>query len=167
MAIAVTGHGMNARVEFKSSSFPKYENEDSETINANLWGKRLAEYLRDHLPRHGVTTAGILCEDFGWIVEIEHDEFPVFIGCGVVDGEADYDDENDGDTDSELRRSEPAAADGPVPLTDFAIFVAAEPGFFKKLFKKVDTQLVLSKLTAALKQLIAESEKFHDVVWDE
>ncbi len=67
---------MNARVAFKSASFPKYQDEDAETINAHLGGKRLAEYLRDQLPNHGVATAGILCEDFGWIVEIEHEPFP-------------------------------------------------------------------------------------------
>ena len=130
---------MNARVAFKSASFPKYQDEDAETINAHLWGKRLAEYLRDQLPNHGVATAGILCEDFGWIVEIEHEPFPLFIGCGVIDDEDDCDDANEADdaggggkTEIEPTPPGPVAADGPAALNAFAIFVAAEPGFFQK-----------------------------------
>ncbi len=158
---------MNARVEFKSSSFPKYENEDAETINANLWGKRLAEYLRDQLPNHGVKTEGILCEDFGWIVEIEHEQFPVFIGCGIIDDESDYDEDDDDASGIKPKAPEPVATDGPPPLTEFAIFVAAEPGFFKSLFKKVDTKPVVSKLVTALKALMSGNDHFQDVVWDD
>ena len=45
---------------FSSRAFPKYENEDDETVNARCWGKRLAEFIRDGLPRYGVETADIL-----------------------------------------------------------------------------------------------------------
>ena len=165
---------MNARVAFKSASFPKYQDEDAETINAHLWGKRLAEYLRNQLPNHGVATAGILCEDFGWIVEIEHEPFPLFIGCGVIDDEDDCDDANEADdaggggkTEIEPTPPGPVAADGPAALNAFAIFVAAEPGFFKYLFKKVDTQPAIAKLVTALKALMSGNDHFQDVVWDD
>jgi hypothetical protein len=40
---------MLTHVEFRSDRFPAYEGEDEQT-NPGLWGKRLAEFLRDKLP---------------------------------------------------------------------------------------------------------------------
>jgi len=122
---------MNTRVEFKSSAFPKYANEDEETVNPDRWGKRLVEFIRDNLPRYGVTTEDILCEDWGWLVYTKNDEFPIWIGCGAVDVFSDYHEETEPSSTAQGHSSE---------MTQFCVFVTAEPSFFKKLFKKQEAR---------------------------
>ena len=79
---------MKTQVEFRSDKFPPYDGEQEE-INPGLWGKRLAEYLQKNLPQHGVTVTGIGAEDWGWMIELENEEFPLWIGCGHQDGDND------------------------------------------------------------------------------
>lgn len=139
---------MQTRVEFKSRAFPKYPNEDEEIVNETRWGKRLAEYVRDNLPKHGVPTEDILCEDWGWLVYIKNDAYPLWIGCGPVD-----------DSDEEVPKS-----DG---LIDFALFVVAEPKFFQRVFKKVDTTPEIKKVTEALRAMIAFCPDFEFPEWSD
>lgn len=153
---------MNTCVEFKSSAFPKYENEDEETVNPNRWGKRLAEFVRDNLPSYGVATEDILCEDWGWLINTKNDDFPVWIGCGPMDDFSEFDE----DETEEKQRSSKPDYDGP-QATEFCIFVTAEPSFFKKLFKKVDTAPAVSKVVSALEKMVAEREEFRDAEWSE
>jgi hypothetical protein len=75
---------MKTQVEFKADKFPPYAGEEDE-INPGLWGKRLAEYLQEHLPRHGLEVTALGAEDWGWMVEIENPEFPLWIGCWSED----------------------------------------------------------------------------------
>ena len=148
---------MNTRVEFKSSAFPKYENEDDQTVNSGRWGKRLAEFVRDNLPNYGVSTENIRCEDWGWIVNTTNDEFPVWIGCGPMDVVLDSEEESESRTISE--------GDSP-ELTDFCLFVTAKPSFFKKLFKRIDTAPAVAKVVAALEEMVTDRDEFQDAVWD-
>lgn len=139
---------MPDRVLFRSAAFPKYPDEDAETVNEHCWGKRLAEWLRDGLPAHGVKTGEILCEDWGWLVPVEHGgDFPVWVGCGVVE---DEDDE--------------ASATGE---SEFTAFVAAEPGFFKRLFKKVDTTSGTEPVLTALRAMVDSSPDIREVRWED
>lgn len=138
---------MPDQVFFLSAAFPKYPDEDAETVNEHCWGKRLAEWLRDGLPAQGVKTGEILCEDWGWLVPIVHDAgFPVWVGCGVVEGEDD----------------EAPASDE----LEFTAFVAAEPGFFKRLFKKVDTRPAIEPVVAALRAMVVSSPDIREVRWE-
>ena len=77
---------LKTQVEFRSDKFPPYDGEEEE-INPGLWGKRLAEYLQENLPHHGVKVTGIGSEDWGWMVELENDELPLWIGRGHQDGD--------------------------------------------------------------------------------
>lgn len=147
---------MNPHVEFRSSAFPKYENEDEETVNSNRWGKRLAEFVRDHLPSYGVATGDILCEDWGWLVFTTNDEFPLWIGCGPIDEVAET---------GELRGSQGTDFCDVPPKTAFCMFVAAEPSIFKRLFKRIDTTSSVSKVVAALRQMVSERDEFQEVQW--
>jgi len=53
-------------VEFRSDRFPPYEGEE-EQINPDLWGKRLAEFLRDKLRAEGFESSEPIAEDWaGW-----------------------------------------------------------------------------------------------------
>lgn len=139
---------MQTQVEFKSRAFPKYADEDEEIINETRWGKRLAEYIRDHLPAHGVPTEGILCEDWGWLVYVKNDAYPLWIGCGPVD---DFDD------------ATPRSGD----LIEFAVFVVAEPKLLQRLFKKVDTGPGIAKVTDALRAMMDACSHFEDPKWSD
>ena len=136
---------MQTRVEFKSRAFPKYPNEDEEAVNETRWGKCLAEYLRDNLPAYGVPTEDILCEDWGWLVYIRNEAFPLWIGCGPMDDCA-----------------EPPKTDD---LIGFSLFVVAEPKLLQRIFKKVDTQPAIDKVTTALRAMITASDQFEDPQW--
>ncbi len=150
---------MNTRVEFTSTAFPKYVNEDEETVNPNRWGKRLAEFVRDHLPDYGVQTDVILCEDWGWLVFIKHPEFPVWIGCGPLD---DFENEEiDTDAAGAMTQGDAASA------TRFCLFVTAEPGFFRQLFKRFDTTSAVAEVVTALDKMVSDRNEFQEIVWSD
>jgi hypothetical protein len=153
-------------VEFRSASFPKYPNEIEELVNDNCWGKRLAEYVNDHLPRHGVATSGILCEDWGWLISLENADFPLWIGCGVMD-DGDGEDGETSDDDSAKYALPPSTQPKlPAGVNEFIMHVNAEPGFLKKLFRKVNTAPAVERAGQALKGMIAaDPEVFQDVIW--
>jgi len=152
-------------VRFRSTAFPKYPNENEEIVNEECWGKRLAEFLRDRLPEYGVPTEDILCEDWGWLVYIKNDTFPLWLGCGpmsVMEDEDEAYEENGVPVDENHR-------------TEFLIMIRAEAGLmyrvfklpFKSWFKEVDTRPAVERVEAGLRQLIATSpEKFQDVIWE-
>ena len=102
---------MNTLVEFKSDKFPPYEGEEAQ-INPGLWGKRLAEYLQEQLPRHGLKVTCIGPEDWGWMVELENEGFPLWIGCGHQNDEPDV----------------------------FLCFIEPSKPYLRRWFKKIDTR---------------------------
>ena len=154
-------------VEFKSASFPKYPNENEELVNDNCWGKRLAEYVNDHLPEHGVPTNGFLCEDWGWLVYLENADFPLFIGCGVMD---DGDLEADESDSEAARHALPPSTLPKLPqgVYEFVMHVNAEPSILKRLFRKVNTAPAVERAERALKDMMAAApEAFQDVRWSD
>jgi len=70
---------MKTHVTFRSNKFHPYDGEQEE-IDPGVWGKRLAEYLKKNLPHHGVKVTGIGPEDWGWMVELENEQFPLCVG---------------------------------------------------------------------------------------
>ncbi len=72
---------MKTYVEFRSSAFPPYDGEDSET-NPGIFGKRLAEFIFTGLKENGFSPLEPLGEDWGWLVEIKNDSFKLSVGCG-------------------------------------------------------------------------------------
>jgi hypothetical protein len=160
-------------VEFKSASFPKYPNENEELVNDNCWGKRLAEYVRDHLPMHGVATGDILCEDWGWLIYLENADFPLWIGCGVMD-EGDDSAGDDGEEDDRSSHDDPGKyamppstqPKLPAGVNEFIMHVNAEPGFLKRLFRKVDTAPAVERAERAIQDMMAAApDAFQDVHW--
>ena len=73
---------MNTQVEFRSSKFPPYEGEE-EQINPGLWGKRLAEYLVEKLAAKGISTDGMMAEDWGWFVPVRNEAFPLDVSSAT------------------------------------------------------------------------------------
>jgi hypothetical protein len=75
---------MLTHVEFRSDRFPPHEEEEAE-LNPGRWGKRLADFLRDGLISRGFSAGDPIAEDWGWVVPVENDRFPLWIGCGNYD----------------------------------------------------------------------------------
>jgi hypothetical protein len=64
-------NNMRTEVEFCSDKFPQDEGEEQQ-INPGLWGKRLAEYLKEHLAAEGIETKEPLPEDWGWCCNVRN-----------------------------------------------------------------------------------------------
>lgn len=129
---------MKTQVEFRSSKFPPYEDEE-EQINPGLWGKRLAEYLVQKLAEKGIATEEMIAEDWGWYVPVRNEEFRLAICCGHQDG-----DDN-----------------------EFLCFTDPSTPIIKKFFTKIDATAQLTRLTEALQQILASDPEITDVAWTE
>ncbi len=127
---------MKTQVEFKSDKFPPYDGEEEE-INPGLWGKRLAEYLQESLPRHGVRVTGIGAEDWGWMVELENDAFPLWIGCGHQHGEQD----------------------------EFLCFIEPSKPSIRKGFKRIDTTAQVLRVSETLNKVLESNPDIRDIHW--
>ena len=56
--------------------FPSIEGE-SQLVNPGVWGKRLADFLREE----GIETGEPIAEDWGWVVPLIDDRFGVWVAC--------------------------------------------------------------------------------------
>jgi len=127
---------MKTQVEFRSDKFPPYDGEQKE-INPGLWGKRLAEYLQNNLAHYGVKVTGIGSEDWGWMVELENEEFPLWIGCGHQQGDND----------------------------EFLCFIEPGKPFIRKWFKKIDTTLQVGRVLEALRNVLESDPDIRNINW--
>ena len=119
---------MQTYVEFRSDRFPAYDGEE-EQVNSGLWGKRLAEFLRDNLQKEGFETGQPIAEDWGWMVPVANDQFRLWIGCGH------YQEYPDG----------------------FLCFIEPHTPFVRKLLKNIDTQASVESLQRAMDKVLSEA----------
>ena len=131
-------------------------------MNSNCWGKRLAEFVRDGLPKHGIQTEDILCEDWGWLVYVQNPDFPLWIACGVQDEFSDSDEESE--NEGSASQSTPAGGSG---VTQFCVFVTAEPSLIQRWFKRVDAKPAVQKVVDGLRRLLEASPDIQDTTWTE
>ena len=129
---------MKTQVEFRSSKFPPYEDEEEE-LNPGLWGKRLAEYLVQKLAEKGIATEEMIAEDWGWYVPVCNEGFRLALCCGHQSGDDD----------------------------EFLCFTDPSTPIVKKFFKKIDATPQLTRLTEALQQILASDPEIRDVAWAE
>ena len=127
---------MNTHLEITSSIFPPYESEE-EIINPGCWGKRLAEYLNQKLQDNGYQTEEINPEDWGWVLPIKNDAFPLWIGCGHQ-----YGDDN-----------------------EFLCFIEPSKSPIRRIFKKVETHEVINSLTTILEQIFTSDPDIESFRW--
>lgn len=76
-------------VTFTSAAFPMYDDDREDEVNPGLFGRRLAEFLHEGLPRHGAETGLPFPEDWGWVVPVKNRGFRIWIGCGAYAGRND------------------------------------------------------------------------------
>lgn len=79
---------MKTYVEFRSSRFPPYE-DGSDEVNPGVFGKRLAEFMKEGLARKGLKPNEIIAEDWGYIIPLENDRFNLWVGCANIDETVD------------------------------------------------------------------------------
>ena len=127
---------MKTHVEFRSDKFPAYEGEE-EQVNPDLWGRRLAEYLKHHLASEGIETGEPFPEDWGWCVPVVNDAFRLWIGCGHLQDHAD----------------------------SYLVFVEPATPTVRRWFRKIDTTERVGAVVAALERVISRDPEIRDVVW--
>ena len=129
---------------FKSSAFEAEPGEDEET-NPRMFGRQVANWLRERFESLGYDVEDVFGEDFGWCVMCQRDPYLLWIGCVNL---PDY---------------EYAEPDDPPPAADrllWNVVPMAEVPFFKYLFKKKpDPQSGLEKIGAELKDILASDPR--------
>jgi hypothetical protein len=128
---------LRTHVEFRSAKFPAYPGEEEE-INPNLWGKRLAEFLRDNLQLQGIQTEEIFAEDWGWIVPVTHPSVFVWIGC------EHYQEYPDG----------------------YLVFIEpSKPVVTKSLFKKINMVPTITQIADAMDKILSSDPEIFGLSW--
>jgi len=127
---------MRTHVEFRSSAFPSYEDEE-ETINPGRWGRRLAEYLKAKLEDRKIETDEIVIEDWGVTLPLKNDAFPLWIGCG------NYEEYPDG----------------------FLCFIEPSKPYVRRWFRKIDTTAIIARVADALDAILRTNPEIRDIRW--
>lgn len=129
---------MVENIFFKSDLFDIEEGEDEET-NPRMYGRQLANWLRERLIEKGYEVEDVIPEDWGWCVMCAREPYWLWVGCSSV---TDYDTAKPGDPPPKKEK------------VTWACFATAEVPFFKRIFKRINTEPGLSKLTASLNEII-------------
>ena len=125
---------MKTHIEFQSEAFSAVEND---TINPNRWGKKLADFLASELPNYGLKVDGVFAEDWGWIVEIENANFPLWLGCG------NRDETEDG----------------------YLVFIEPSKPYVRKWLKKIPTMDKVERVAEAVEAILRSHDQVEAVKW--
>jgi hypothetical protein len=106
-------------------------------VNSGRYGKQLASYLAQELPRHGYEVANVAHEDWGWRVDLKHESFPLWIGCG------NYEEYEDG----------------------FLCFIEPSRPYVRRWFRRINTTEVVEALAQALEHVIACDRSTRQLRW--
>lgn len=77
-------------VKIETTKFPVLDGEEDELVNEGMYGKSLGLYLKDSLPEIGIKTNGLVCEDWGWWLDVESGSFKMGL-CLYCDPDSDGD----------------------------------------------------------------------------
>ena len=120
--------------EFRSNKFPPYEGEQ-EQINPGLWGKRLAEYVKEKLTPYGIETGVIVTEDWGCLLPVQNEAFALAVACGHQDGDDD----------------------------EFLCFIEPSTRVIRKWFRKIDTTQDVGRLSTALEKIFTSDPDIREL----
>lgn len=108
-----------------------------------MYGRQLANWLRERLIEKGYEVEDVIPEDWGWCVMCSRKPYYLWIGCSSV---TDYDTAIPGDPPSKEN-------------VTWACFATAEVPFLKRLFKSINTEQGLSKLEETLNEIIKNEHR--------
>ena len=128
--------GVPREVSFVSAAFSC---ESGDTPNVpEIYGKALARYLAEGLARRGFAMTGCHAEDWGWRVDVDNADFPLWLGCANL-------------TDGENR---------------FRCFIEPHTDCVRRLWLfKHDTRAVTARLAAALNDILQQDDRIESVEW--
>jgi len=121
-------------VEFRSDLFPPLQGEDK-MVNPGIWGRRLANFLRQGLIGRGYEIGQPRAEDWGWRLLVTKRTFSIWIGC------ANY-------------------GDG-----GFLCFIEPHKQHIWRFLRRIDTRVEVQLLHEALDDVLAEEEGIRDRHW--
>jgi hypothetical protein len=127
---------MQTHLEFRSTDFPAYPDEEGE-INPGRFGKRLAEFLLRELPGTGFEITNVSAEDWGWRIDLQHDAVPLWIGCG------NYEEHEDG----------------------FLCFIEPSKPYVRRRFRRISTTGSVDRLATSLDNILRGSGKAQQLRW--
>jgi hypothetical protein len=127
---------MRTHIEFRSSKFPAREGED-QLINPGRFGRSLAEYLKTRLLDQGIETGELVAEDWGWVVPVKNEAFPLWVGC------VNYEKYPDG----------------------FLCFIEPKKPTVHRLFRSIDTTADAERVADALDQILRADTAVREVRW--
>jgi len=127
---------MRTHLEFRSDSFPA-EVGEAEAVNPGRWGKALAGYLRQQLTNRGLPGGAPIAEDWGWLVPIENEGFPLWVGCGNYEEYPDA----------------------------YLCFIEPSKPFVRRLLRKVDTTERVESVAAALEGALLAHPGVRNLKW--
>ena len=135
----------SALLHFESSAFGIDPGED-EATNPGIFGRTLAEWVRDRLREQGLPAEDVIAEDFGWCVPVRLDPHAVYVACASDEG----------------------GPEGPPPRDGAAwqLFVFAEGGLLQRLFGKDTRREAMDRVFGAVRQALASSPDIRNLTED-
>ncbi|NOW47292.1 hypothetical protein FHW96_003470 [Novosphingobium sp. SG751A] len=100
-------------------------------------GEAIARFLAERLPAYGFEIEKVNVEDWGWRIQIHHEAFPLWIGCGFY----------------------PEYPDGVL------CFIEPAKPFLRRWFRKIPTLETVERLADALERIVAGSGLAQDLRW--
>ena len=128
---------------FTSTLFEIEPGEDEE-INPRMYGRQLAVWLKAKLEERGYEIEPVITEDWGRCLMCSREPFMLWVGCGNV---VDYDTAQRGDA--------PPSNENVV----WHCFSAAEVPLLRRIFKRPDTSVALSKLDQDLRTILSQEPR--------
>jgi len=127
---------MRSQVEFVSTDFPPYPDEEHE-LNPGRYGIRLAELLAQELPAHGFPVESVTVEQWGVRVGLQNADYPLWVGCG------NYEAHENG----------------------FLCFIEPAKPYVRKWFRKLPNAPTVERLATAIESILQGSGKVSQLRW--
>lgn len=127
---------MRTHLEFTAARFGGADATPN-SVNEGIFGAELAEFLSEAFQAKGLRGA-VIEEDWGWMVELKSDPFPVWLGC------ASYG-EDDG----------------------WLVFIEPSKPEIRKWLKKIDTRTEVEAVAQDLEQILVNAGATHLVWWSD
>ncbi len=126
---------MRTHLEFVSAAFDPDPGED-EATNPGLFGRRLAELLAAAFGQQGQRPGPTIAEDWGWMVPLRNEGFPVWPGC--------------------------ASHDAP---PNWMVFTEPSQPTIRKLFRRIDTTVQVEAVAMQLETILVDRGNATQLRW--